>query len=310
MEDAAEEARDRLTVVADQLDGHEQDQRALDDIDQIKRHAQTGLCGQSAVAQGAEDNGEQQNAHRVAARKDADEEAVPADAGVGGEAADEVIVDAEDFRRARDAGQRAANHEDHDDLAADVHTDGVGEFPLLADAVDLIAELGLFQDEVQHEPDGKRDEKCGRAAVLAVQLGKARGLLDEFRVRISVARAEVALGQEARDLRCDAVEHDGRDDFVHAQLRLEKAGDEGIECAEGRSDEQAQRHVQHRRQALDHVARQRRGEGAEEHLALNAHVVHIRADGKRRGYAGNDDRRGIAERIEDAAKGEKGFLMI
>ena len=104
------------------------------------------------------------------------------------------------------------------------------------------------------------------------------------------------------------VEHDGRDDFVHAQLRLEKAGDEGIERAEGRSDEQAQRHVQHRRQALDHVARQRRGEGAEEHLALNAHVVHIRADGKRRGYAGNDDRRGIAERIEDAAKGEKGFF--
>ena len=105
-----------------------------------------------------------------------------------------------------------------------MHTDGVGKFPLLADAVNLIAEFGLFQNEIQDQPDCQRNKDRRCAAVLAVELGKAGGLLDELSVRIGIARSKVALGQKACDLRGNAVEHNGCNNLVHAQLGLQQAG--------------------------------------------------------------------------------------
>ena len=53
----AEEVSNGFAVIADELDGHKQHQRALDDVDEVKRNAEAGLRRQSAVAQRAEDDG-------------------------------------------------------------------------------------------------------------------------------------------------------------------------------------------------------------------------------------------------------------
>jgi len=66
--------------------------------------------------------------------------------------------------------------------------------------------------------------------------------------------------------------------------------------------------MQRRGNALDHIARKSRGEGTQEYLTLNAHIVHIRTDGKCRSHARDDDRRSIAERVQQAADGEKRFF--
>ena len=189
-----------------------------------------------------------------------------------------------------------------------MHTDGVGKFPLLADAVNLIAEFGLFQNEIQDQPDCQRNKDRRCAAVLAVEFGKAGGLLDELSVRIGIARSKVALGQKACDLRGNAVEHNGCNNLVHAQLGLQQAGNQRVDRAEGGANQQAQRDMQRRGNALDHIARKSRGEGTQEYLTLNAHIVHIRTDGKCRSHARDDDRRSIAERVQQAADGEKRFF--
>ena len=148
MKHAGKEATDGVAVIADELDSHEENERTLHNVDQIKRYTKAGLRRQRAVAQSTEHNGIEQNAHGVTACEDADKKAVPADAGVCGEAADKVVVDTEDLGRAGDAGQGAADHKDDHDFTADVHTDGVCELPLFSNAVDLVAEFGLFQDVI------------------------------------------------------------------------------------------------------------------------------------------------------------------
>ena len=134
------------------------------------------------------------------------------------------------------------------------------------------------------------------------QPGLARELLGE----LEAALAPGSEDPEADPLDGDVVEHQGGDDLVDAEARLEPAGDATPQRAraatpatiitghdhERRRARRQERHQHHRRRAPR----------AQEQLALGADVPEPHPEGERAGEAREDERRRLDERVREHAE--------
>ena len=226
---AGEEAPDGRQVVAEQPDRNKENQRALDDVNQIQRNPQTRLSRKGAVSQGAKDDGKNQNTDRTAPGEQTDVKPIPSDPGIGGKAVRIVIVHAQDFTGPGNAGHGAADQEDQEDFPAHVHPHRVGKLPLLPNAVHLEAQLAAPDHEEQNGPDGQGDEQGDSHPIFGIQPGKPDIHGNVGRMGVGISRPQIAIDEEGKGSGGNVVQHDGGHHLVNPQLRLQNTGNGSIE---------------------------------------------------------------------------------
>ena len=262
----------------------------------------------AALIEHAEEQRREQDTHRVVAahqcHRDADE------AVARRELEQKPVVDADDLVDADEAGKAAGDRHRQHDRARRRNTAVDRRRLVVPDGTDLVAPARAPDEEPEeHEADrGDDDAQVERRAADIPTEGR-EDIVDEGEPGACLEFA--ALGgllprldedfdqQVGHQRRGQEVEHDRRDDDVAAAPRLQPAGDEGPEGAEGHGAGDRERNHHGRRPMAQIKPDKPRAEAAQIGLALAADVEEAAVEGDGDGEPGEDEVGGVVERVAD-----------
>src|SRR5471032_1963510 len=282
----------------------EQDDQALDEDEGLRRNV---LLFQrqveAALDQRAEQHGRQEDADWMLPshqrNRDADE------ARAADEVQRQVVGRAHDGVDRTQAGQRAGDQHHGDDHLADADARIVRGMLVQAGGAQLETPRGTrHHHAVDHQRDNRQEEadvqrRLAKHREPLVQTRHFGGGTEGAAGRILLAGRHQVFDDDGVHQRAgDVVEHDGRDHHVAAALRLQIAGQEGPQRAKQRRAQHADgdQHP-HRQRAVEGQHGERQAQARKVHLAFGADVEQASLHGDRNRQAGEDEGRGVEQRV-------------
>ena len=223
-----------------------------------------------------------------------------------------LLESGEEQRGRAHAGKAAGDGHGEDDVSLLLHAAVLGRKLVAAGGPQLIAQLGLLQqDPDAHGHDHRQGDGDGHILVVGEQGAQAQRGQDGVGIRAAQGEGVgtgclLHLGQQGvHQIQADPVEHDAGDDLIHIAVRLQEPGD-GAQHRTG-SNSRQQAHVPGQPEAQGAV---QAGAGADDVLAGGADVEQAHLIGEQHRQAAHQQRRGLHQRVAQIPQPGRGAGIV